>query len=116
MKYMIIISHNQQAMESWSQMSESDRALGFQAHEALHDDLNSSGEMVVAEVLADASQAKRVLVSAGRTSTVDGPVPDSGGHLAGFYLVDCDNMERAVEWAARIPEAAFGLVEVRPVR
>jgi hypothetical protein len=116
MKYMIIISHNQQAMDSWSQMSEVERAAGYQAHQALHDDLNDSGQMVVAEVLADVSQAKRVLVDSGGTTVADGPAGDAGSHLAGFYLVDCDSMERAVEWAARIPEAALGLVEVRPVR
>jgi hypothetical protein len=36
-------------------------------------------------------------------------------HLAGFYLIDCDSIERAVELAARLPDAATGSVEVRPV-
>ncbi len=36
-------------------------------------------------------------------------------HLAGFFLIDCASLDRAVEWAARIPEATLGLVEVRPV-
>jgi hypothetical protein len=36
-------------------------------------------------------------------------------HLAGFYLVECESIDRAVEHAARIPEAALGMVEVRPV-
>lgn len=115
MKYMILISHNKQARDAWESFSEAERAKGFQAHAALHDSLTDSGEMVVAEALADPSQAKRILVNAGQTTTTDGPFPEMKEHLAGFYLVDCENIDRAVEHAARIPEAAFGLVEVRPV-
>jgi hypothetical protein len=38
-----------------------------------------------------------------------------GEHLAGFYLIDCDSIERAIEYAAKAPDAEFGTVEVRPV-
>ena len=115
MKYMILINHTDQALESWTSMSEAERAQGYQAHADLHEDLIRSGEMVAAEILADPSQARRVSVEDGRPRTVDGLEPGTG-HLAGFYLVDCENFERAVEYAARIPEARLGLVEVRPVR
>lgn len=115
MKYMILINHNQQAREAWEHMSESERAAGYQAHGALHNDLVQSGEMVVAEALADPTQAKRVLVTDGRTTTTDGPFPEMKEHLAGFYLVECESVDQAVAHAARIPEAAFGTVEVRPV-
>jgi hypothetical protein len=54
-------------------------------------------------------------VKDGRTITTDGPFAELKEHLAGFYLLDCESIERAVEIAARIPEAALGLVEVRPV-
>ena len=116
MQYMILISHNHQAMEAWQGMSEDEQAAGYQAHAALHDDLVASGEMIVAEALADPSQAKRVLATAGQTTTTDGPSLAAGEHLAGFYLVECADIDQAVKHAARIPEAAFGLVEVRPVQ
>ena len=45
----------------------------------------------------------------------DRPFAEVKEHLAGFYLVDCESIDRAVEHAARIPEAGFGLVEVRPI-
>lgn len=51
----------------------------------------------------------------GRTITTDGPFAEVKEHLAGFYLIECDSMERAVELAARVPDAASGEVEVRPV-
>jgi hypothetical protein len=57
-----------------------------------------------------------VSVRDGRTVTSDGPFAEAKELLAGFFLLDCESMERAVEVAARVPEAELGLVEVRPVR
>ena len=51
----------------------------------------------------------------GAISTTDGPFAEAKEHLAGFYLVDCVSEERVVEIAARVPDAVWGLVEVRPV-
>jgi hypothetical protein len=45
----------------------------------------------------------------------DGPYAEVKEYLAGFFLVDCATIERAIEQAVRIPEAALGLVEVRPI-
>lgn len=47
--------------------------------------------------------------------TADGPFAEVKEHLAGFYLVDCESTDRAVQIAARVPDAVWGLVEVRPV-
>ena len=69
----------------------------------------------VSEGLADPSRGKRVTVRDGRTMTRDGPFAEVKGHLAGFYLVECETMERAIEHAAKAPDAAYGGVEVRPV-
>ena len=115
MKYVILIHHNQQAREAWERFDEEQRSAGIAAHMQLVEDLSASGEMVMTEALADPSQAKRVLVRDGRTTTTEGPFAEVKEHLAGLYLVECDSIDRAVEHAARIPEAAFGTVEVRPV-
>ncbi|MER7008910.1 YciI family protein [Dactylosporangium sp. NPDC000555] len=112
---MILISHNKQARDAWESFTDAERAKGYQVHADLHNDLVESGEMVVAEALADPAQAKRILVSDGRATTTDGPFPEVKEHLAGFYMVDVDSVETAIEYAARIPEARYGLVEVRPV-
>jgi hypothetical protein len=53
-------------------------------------------------------------VSEGRTVTSDGPFAEAKELLAGFYLVECEDIDRAIEIAGRIPEAELGLVEVRP--
>ncbi|WP_328347698.1 YciI family protein [Micromonospora sp. NBC_00421] len=116
MKYLIMITHTRQIRDTWQDMSDTDRETGVRAHAALVEELTESGELIVAEALADPGQAKKVLVSDGRAVTTDGPFPEAGEHLAGIYLVDCASIGQAVEHAARIPEARFGLVEVRPVR
>ena len=69
----------------------------------------------MSEALADPSLATRVSVREGRTMTTDGPFAEVKEQLAGFFLIECESIERAVEVAARVPEAAYGLVEVRPV-
>jgi hypothetical protein len=114
-KYLILIHHNAQSRTAWESYSEAQRAEGIRAHVALTEDLAESGELVMAEALADPSQAKRVLVSDGRTTTTDGPFAELKEHLAGFYLVESESMDSAVEHAARIPEAVHGTIEVRPV-
>jgi hypothetical protein len=70
---------------------------------------------VAAEGLADPSLAKWVSVREGQTVASDGPFAEVKEHLAGFYLIDCADLDEAVGWAARVPDAAFTQVEVRPV-
>lgn len=115
MKYLILIYHNPKVREAWEGMSAEQRAAGMQVYQSFMEDLTDSGELVVAEALADPTQAKRVSTGDGRTSTTDGPFPELKEHLAGFYLVDVSGEQRAVELAARIPESQFGVIEVRPV-
>lgn len=115
MKYLILIYHNPQVREAWEHMSEEERAEGLRTYARFMEDLAESGEMVVAEALTDPALAKRVLNTDGAVSTTDGPFSEFKEHLAGFFLVECDSIERAVELGARIPESRFGVIEVRPV-
>jgi hypothetical protein len=115
MKYLILIYSNPQSREVWERFSAAQRAEGLDSYAALHDDLVASGEIIVSEALADPSLARRVLVRDGQTVTTDGPFAEAKEQLAGFFLVECSSIERALEVAARVPEAALGLVEVRPV-
>ena len=115
MKYLILIWSNPASREIWEGFSDEQRAEGFRYYGALTDELAASGELIVTEALADPSLTRRVTVRDGQTVTTDGPFAEAKELLAGFFLVDCDTPERAVEIAARMPEAEFGLVEVRPV-
>ncbi len=117
MKYLILIYSNPASREIWERLPLTRRAEGLDRYAALKEDLAASGEMIVSEALADPSLGKRVSVREGRTMTTDGPFAEVKEHLAGFFLIECSSIERAVEHAARIPEAAAApdLVEVRPV-
>jgi hypothetical protein len=115
MKYLLLIYHNPGARQLWQSFSESEQAAGLAAYAALNEELAASGELIVTEALADEPLAKRVTVREGETLTSDGPFAETKEQLAGFYLVECDSVERAMEIAARIPEIEAGHVEVRPV-
>lgn len=116
MRYLVLIYTNPDARQLWEQLPEADKALGVQAYARLNENLVATGEMIVSESLADPSLTKRVVVRDGEVMTSDGPFAEVKEQLAGFYLVECDSVERATEIAARIPEAEVGVVEVRPVR
>jgi hypothetical protein len=115
MKYLILIYGNPESRAIWDSFSDEQKAEGFAYYGKIADDLAASGELIVTEALADASQTKRITVREGRTVTTDGPFAEAKEVLAGFFLLECESMERAIECAARLPEAEFGLVEVRPV-
>jgi hypothetical protein len=114
-KYLILIYGNPASRKIWEGFSDDQRAEGFRYYAALTEELAASGELIVSEALADPSLTTRVSVRDGTTLTSDGPFAEAKELLAGFFLLECESVERAVEVAARVPEAAFGLVEVRPI-
>lgn len=115
MKYMILILSNPQFLERWKALPEEQRERFGHDHVALGAELAETGELVATEGLADPALAKRVMVAGGRTMISDGPFAEAKEHLAGFFLVDCESEDRALAIAARVPDAVWGLVEVRPV-
>ena len=115
MKYLIMVLSNPESAAALRRLSaEQGREFGLR-HRALSEALVDSGELVVSEGLDDQSTAVRVRVRDGETMTTDGPFAEVKEQLAGFYLVECESLERAIELAARVPDAAFTDVEVRPV-
>jgi len=114
-RYLILIYSNPASRDIWAGFSEDQRAEGYRYYAALKDELAASGELVATEALADGSLTRRVSVRGGQTLTSDGPFAEAKELLAGFFLLECGSMDRAVEVAARVPEAELGLVEVRPV-
>ncbi|HEY4727692.1 MAG TPA: YciI family protein [Actinomycetes bacterium] len=115
MKYLILIYSNPASREIWEGFSDDQRAEGYRYYAALTEELAAAGELIVSEALADPSLTTRVTVRDGQTLTSDGPFAETKELLGGFFLLECESHERAVEIAARVPEAELGLVEVRPV-
>jgi hypothetical protein len=116
MRYMILVQSNPHFQERFDALPEAEREAFGRNHQAMDRELAESGELVVSEALADSATAKRVTsVDRRLVATTDGPFAEAKEHLAGFYLVDCENEARALEIAARVPDAVWGLVEVRAV-
>jgi hypothetical protein len=114
-RYLILIYTNPASQQLWNGLTDEQRAVGLQGYEQLDADLTASGELVVSEALTPLDQAKRIAIRDGRAVATDGPYAEVKEYLAGFYVVDCDSYERAVEIAGRVPEADLGVVELRPV-
>ena len=115
MKYLIMVLSNPESAAALRRLSEQEGREFGRRHRALSEALTDSGELVVSEGLDDQANAVRVRLRDGETMTTDGPFAEVKEQLAGFYLVECESLERAVELAARVPDAAFTDVEVRPV-
>jgi hypothetical protein len=115
MKYMILIHSNENSLDLWDKMTDEERENFGRGHLRLTQEMAESGELIVSEGLADPELAKWVSVRDGEVFASDGPFAEVKEHLAGFYLLDCDSMERAVEWAAKVPDALKREVEVRPI-
>ncbi len=113
MKYLVLIYGNPASREIWEGMTDEQRSTGLDAYRALNDELDASGERIVSGPLADPALTRRL--PATETLFTDGPFAEVKELLAGFYLLECDSFDRAVEVAGKVPEAAYGLVEVRPL-
>lgn len=115
MKYIILIHSNEQSLKLWDTLTEQQQMDFGRGHLKLTEEIAEAGELVVSEGLADPALARWVSARDGETITSDGPFAEVKEHLAGFYLVECESLERAVEWAAKVPDALIREVEVRPV-
>ena len=79
-------------------------------------DIKSQGVMVAGDPLEGVENATTVRVRDGETEIVDGPFAETKEQLGGYYLVECSDLVEALGYAARIPSATYGSIEVRPIR
>jgi hypothetical protein len=85
------------------------------AYGAFTDEVKSAGVYQTGEALQPTATATTVRVRSGETLITDGPFADTKEQLGGFYLLDCKNLDEAVAYAAKIPAAQGGSIEVRPI-
>ena len=116
MKYVILLYSNPESRQLWAGLSDAERVAGLGVYAELNADLVASGELVSSESLDEPVETKTVIVRDGVAMATDGPFAEVKEHLAGFYVVDVESLDRVLEIVARIPEAAFGVTEVRPAR
>jgi hypothetical protein len=110
MKYMLLIYPDAAA---WSDQAQSEKMHA--EYMTFTQDIISSGEYVTGDALQGTETATTVRVRGNKSTSTDGPYAETKEHLGGYYVVDVKDLDRALELAARIPDAATGGVEVRPV-
>jgi hypothetical protein len=85
------------------------------AYGAYYEEVSSKGAFVTGEPLQPSSAARTVRVRDGKTDATGGPFTAGAEQLIGFYVLDVASDDEAVSWAAKIPAASNGAIEVRPV-
>lgn len=113
MKYLLLVHHNE---ESFSKMSEGTRNSMLKESIQLCHQLHGKGHYVHASPLQPVATATVVQVRDGKRSVTDGPFIETREQLAGYFLVDAQDLDEAIDIAGRIPGARIGAVEVRPIR
>src|SRR4051812_5995468 len=112
MKYVLAIYGDESARASAT--PEQGIAM-MHAYEALTSEMEAAGALVAGEGLQPSTTATTVRVRDGERLLTDGPFAETRETLAGFYLVDVADLDAALAWAAKIPHAGHGSIEVRPV-
>ena len=102
MQYALTIYDDQ---SRWSEMSEEDGRAQSEAYGKLTEAMRSSGVFRAGEGLQPATTATTVRVPNGERIVTDGPFAETKEQLGGFYVVDCKDLDEAIEWAAKIPTA-----------
>ena len=77
--------------------------------------MKAAGVFKAGDALQPSATATSVRMRGGKVETMDGPFAETKEHLGGYYLLDCADLDEALKWAAQIPGAQYGTVEVRPV-
>jgi hypothetical protein len=112
MRYLCLIYENEKGWEALPQ-SEMEAVMG--EYFGFTDQIRRNGKYVAGEALQPTQTATTVRVRNGKVSTTDGPYVETKEQLGGFYLIDAQDLNEAIQIAAKIPSARFGGVEVRPV-
>jgi hypothetical protein len=97
------------------QLSREQRATIPPAVAAWCDEMDGRGVRLNGHVLAPLPESRTIRVRDGETMVGDGPVADKDLHIAGLNILDCADVEEAIEVAAKNPGASFGTLELRPI-
>jgi hypothetical protein len=112
MQYLLLI-YDEEA--KWAGLSEDERNALYGEYMAFTNELRDSGGYVAADQLQPVGTATVVRIRDGEQLTTDGPFAETKEQLGGYYLIEVESLDEAIEWAAKIPSARTGTIEVRPV-
>ena len=114
MRYMMLIYSKEQP----GVQDRETAATIYAGHTAVMEEAARKGVLIGAEPLAPTSTATTVRVDRGNALITDGPFAETKEQLAGYYIIECQNLDEAIEWASKIPtgcKGGEGCVEIRPL-
>jgi hypothetical protein len=111
-QYMALIYADE---KPWEDFSDEVRAEWYERYRTLSREAEEAGVLAAGNELASTRDATTVRVRDGETLVTDGPYAEVKEALGGYYIFECESQDEALDWAARIPGAEHGAVEVRPV-
>ena len=112
MKYMLLLTHDPSVDTG---ADDADEMPDMQPWMDYSDALRDAGAFVGGDPLAATDTATTVRVRDGERLLTDGPFATTKEHLIGYYVIDVDDLESALDWAARVPNVTWGAVEVRAI-
>ena len=112
MKYALLIYGDEKI---WEGMDEAAMRACYAEHEAYGQAMTEAGVLRGGEELAPSHTASTLRFANGKASLHDGPFAEAREQLGGFYLIEVDTLDEAIEWARKMPAMSEGTVEVRPL-
>ena len=112
MRYMLLIYGSE---TTYARMTQEERDAAMQAHNAFVQEALKRGILTGGAPLQPTSTATSIRVRNGKTLITDGPFAETKEQLAGNYVLDCKDLDEAIEMATKIPDALHGSIEIRPI-
>lgn len=113
MKYMLLIYNDPAREPAYGTPAFQDMMSGFFS---LNEKMNADGVLRGGDGLHGVEMATSLRIKGGKVETMDGPFAETREHLGGYYVIDVQDLDAALKYAALIPSATFGTIEVRPLR
>lgn len=112
MKYMLLIYNNPGAEPDYGTKEFENMMSEFFA---ANDKMKADGVLRDGEGLQGIDTATSLRIKSGKVETMDGPFAETHEYLGGYYVIDVPDLDAALKYAALIPSAKFGTIEVRPL-
>ena len=112
MQYLALIYGDQTA---WESISPEEREGVYSQYRAFSEEAQKAGVVAGGEELDSTSTATTVRVRGDETLVTDGPFAELKEALGGYFVLECSSIDDACAWAAKIPGASYGAIEVRPI-
>jgi hypothetical protein len=112
MKYMLLIYADQSEMPQYT--PEQSKAA-IQNWMSYQNELKAAGVIVEHNSLNPVTDATNVRVRGGKRLIADGPFAETHEQLGGYFVLECANLDEAIDWAGKMPGAKYGTVEIRPI-